>query len=54
MSWNKGLSEKELIEDLERRKKVLDWMVKKKIQSYKEVFDIFSRYRNSPEEVMNK
>lgn len=45
-----GLSRRELMKELQRRKNVLNWMRKKKIRSYKDVAAIITEYYSRPKE----
>ena len=47
-----GLSEKEVIEEFQRRVAILKWMKEKNIISYKDVFTIFSAYYTMPNRVL--
>ncbi|RLF43248.1 MAG: hypothetical protein DRN18_00620 [Thermoplasmata archaeon] len=49
-----GLSKEEMIEEIRRRVKVLEWMRKKGIRSYKEVARIVAEYAEKPDEVMRR
>ncbi|MCS7121199.1 MAG: secretion system protein E, partial [Archaeoglobaceae archaeon] len=48
----RGWSFKELNEEVERRKKVLEFMVKNGIRSFKDVSNIIHTYQTKPEKVM--
>jgi flagellar protein FlaI len=48
-----GLSEQQLKEELERRMFVLNWMKKKNIVNYKDVFTVLNMYYNYPERVLS-
>jgi len=45
-----GLSQKELLKEIERRKKVLHWMRQRGIRSYKDVANIIAEYYSRPKE----
>ncbi|RLE49942.1 MAG: type IV secretory pathway protein [Candidatus Methanomethylicota archaeon] len=47
----RGLSYKEVLEELERRKVILEWMVKKNIRRYTDVGNVVREYYMSPENV---
>jgi flagellar protein FlaI len=49
-----GLSEKEVQEELHRRKTVLDWMVKKGIRRYTDVVSVIREYYADPARVYRK
>jgi len=48
-----GISEDEIKEELARRKKILEWMLEKKIFDYKNVARIVSTYYSDPERLMD-
>ena len=50
----KGLNEKELQDDLYRRKTVLDWMVKQGIRKYTDVVSIIREYYADPARIFRK
>jgi len=50
----KGLNEKEVIEELNRRKTVLEWMVKKGIRNYTDVVSVIREYYADPTRVFRK
>jgi len=50
----KGLDEKEVLEELNRRKTVLDWMVKKGIRKYTDVVSVIREYYADPTRVFRK
>ncbi|UCC58784.1 MAG: type II/IV secretion system ATPase subunit [Candidatus Bathyarchaeum sp.] len=50
----KGLDEKEVLEELNRRKTVLDWMVKKGIRKYPDVVSVIREYYADPTRVFRK
>jgi flagellar protein FlaI len=50
----KGLDEKEVVEELNRRKTVLDWMVKKGIRKYPDVVSVIRDYYTDPTRVFRK
>ncbi len=52
ISQTTGLSEKEVIEEFQRRVAILKWMKEKNIISYKDVFTIFSAYYTMPNRVL--
>lgn len=47
-----GLTEKEIVEEFQRRVAILKWMKEKDIVSYKDVFTIFSAYYTMPNRVL--
>ncbi len=49
-----GLSKKELLEEIERRKDVLHWMRERKIRSYKDVAAIIAEYYARPAQIQEK
>ncbi len=49
-----GLNEKEVLEELNRRKTVLDWMVKKGIRKYIDVVSVIREYYADPTRVYRK
>jgi len=50
----KGLNEREVKEELEKRKTVLDWMVKKGIRKYTDVVSVIRDYYADPNRVFRK
>jgi flagellar protein FlaI len=50
---NFGLTEKDIMEELERRMLVLDWMLAKNISEYRDVHKILNVYYTSPETVIS-
>ena len=50
----KGLNEKEVLEELHKRKTVLDWMVKKGIRKYTDVVSVIRDYYADPTRVFRK
>ena len=50
----KGLNEKEVQDELHRRKTVLDWMVKKGIRKYSDVVSLIREYYSDPSRVFRK
>jgi len=50
----KGLDEKEVLEELNKRKTVLDWMVKKGIRKYTDVVSVIRDYYADPTRVFRK
>jgi flagellar protein FlaI len=49
-----GISEKELIGEMNRRRDILHWMREKKIRSYKEVANIIAEYYARPKPFYEK
>ena len=50
----KGVPEKSIWEEIERRQAILEWMKKENIRYYKDVGKIVANYYKNPEEVMKK
>ncbi len=50
----RGYNKEKLKEELESRKTVLEWMLKKNIRKYAEVTDIVRRYYSDPEGLLNE
>jgi flagellar protein FlaI len=50
----KGLDENEVLEELNRRKTVLDWMVKKEIRKYTDVVSVIRDYYADPNRIFRK
>ncbi|MEM7825184.1 MAG: type II/IV secretion system ATPase subunit [Candidatus Aenigmatarchaeota archaeon] len=48
-----GMSEKEVVEELERRMLLLDWMQKRNITEYKDVNSVINQYYSYPERVIS-
>jgi len=44
-----GLTQKEAIEEIDRKKRLLQWMVERNIRSYQQVSDIIRKYNNNIE-----
>ncbi len=51
ISENTGMSEKDIWDEIERRKTVLRWMVKKRISNYLDVGGLIREYYSNPEEM---
>jgi flagellar protein FlaI len=51
---HKGVEVPELLKELERRKKILEWMQKKNIVKYIDVVKILTEYRKNPEKVLKE
>jgi flagellar protein FlaI len=51
---SRGLTWKELLEDMDRRANVLRWMRERNIRSYREVAGVITEYNAKPEEFYNK
>lgn len=51
---NTGLTDKQVEEELERRKTVLRWMVKKKIRYFEDVASIIQEYYSDPDRTIEK
>jgi flagellar protein FlaI len=49
-----GLSKKEIIEEINRRKDVLHWMRERNIRSYKDVAAIIAEYYARPKQIYEK
>jgi flagellar protein FlaI len=49
-----GWSRKELLDEIERRKNVLHWMIERKIRSYKDVAAIIAEYYARPKQFYEK
>jgi len=52
LSARRGIGIGELTKEIEKRKKILDWMKKKDITNFKEVAHVFTEYRKDPEKVL--
>ena len=50
----KGLNEKELQDELHRRKTVLEWMVKQGIRKYTDVVSVIREYYSEPNRVFRR
>jgi flagellar protein FlaI len=50
----KGVSVEEAAEEIQRRSKVVEWMVKRNIRNYKDVSDIVRSYYENPEAVLRE
>jgi len=51
---SRGLTRKELMDEIERRENVLRWMQQRNIRSYKAVAGVFTEYDARPDEFYNK
>ena len=49
-----GMSKEEMMEEIRRRVKILEWMMKKGIRSYKEVAKVIAEYAEKPDDVMKR
>jgi flagellar protein FlaI len=54
IAHNKGTTVEEAIEEISRRKTVLDWMVKNNIKDYVEVCRVINEYYKNPEKIMKQ
>lgn len=54
ISERMGSSRKELLDEIERRKNVLHWMIERKIRSYKDVAAIIAEYCARPKQIYEK
>jgi flagellar protein FlaI len=54
ISEHSGANKKDLLIELERRKKILQWMIDRKIRSYKDVSTIIAEYSARPKEIYEK
>jgi flagellar protein FlaI len=54
LSLKTGKTKENLLQELRRRERIINWMVKNDIKSFHEVFDIVSNYWYSPESVLEK
>ncbi len=48
-----GMNEKQILDEIGRRKAVLEWMYEKKIYDYKMFTDMISQYYSAPEKILN-
>jgi flagellar protein FlaI len=51
---HQGLTKKDLVEEIEKRQKVLQWMRERDIRSYKDVTAIIAEYSTRPKETFEK
>jgi flagellar protein FlaI len=51
---HQGLTKKDLVEEIEKRQKVLQWMRERDIRSYKDVTTIIAEYSTRPKETFEK
>jgi flagellar protein FlaI len=49
---HKGVEVTELLKELEKRKKILEWMQKNDIIHFKEVVEVLTNYRKNPQKVL--
>jgi flagellar protein FlaI len=49
----KGMSEKEVAEELQRRMLVLNWMLEQNVLDYRDVFKIITTYYTQPEVIIS-
>jgi flagellar protein FlaI len=49
----RGISEKEILEELQRRMLVLNWMLDQNILDYRDVFKIITAYYTQPERIIS-
>jgi len=54
LSTHTGMTLQDIHSDLEKKKKILEWMVKNKIRSVDAVGEVMHRYYTNPESVMKK
>ena len=51
---NTGLEEQEIFDELERRKTILRWMVKKRIRYFEDVASVIQEYNSDPDRALEK
>jgi flagellar protein FlaI len=54
LSLQTGRPKEELLEELKKREKVINWMIKNDVESFHDVFDIISSYWYSPKTVLER
>lgn len=54
IAYRLGKSKEEVLEEIERRKEVIKWMLQKNIRSVKEVAKIVTEYYSNPEAILEK
>ncbi len=54
LAERRGLSKKDMIEEIGRRKEVLHWMRERNIRSYKDVAAIIAEYSSKPKQIYEK
>jgi flagellar protein FlaI len=54
ISEHQGIAKKDLIVEIEKRKKMLQWMRERNIRSYKDVSSIIAEYCARPKEILEK
>jgi flagellar protein FlaI len=52
LNLHTGMTEKEILKDLEERKKILEWMKEKEIREVNEVGEVMKHYYSEPERVL--
>jgi flagellar protein FlaI len=52
ISSSTGITEEELIEELKRRTLILEWMQKRNIRSYRDVYAVLTEYYHDPNRVL--
>lgn len=54
LARDKGMSIDEVLEELDRRMVILDWLRKRGIRNYKDIGTVFEQYHNNPKGVFEK
>ncbi|MCJ7614309.1 hypothetical protein MUO71_06080, partial [Candidatus Bathyarchaeota archaeon] len=54
ITQSKGISWKELVDEMKRRENVLHWMRQRNIRSYKDVAGVITEYNAQPKEFYEK
>jgi len=54
LNLHTGMTQKEIAEDLNERKAVLEWMVKNQVNTIDKVGEVMQRYYNNPEEFLRE
>lgn len=54
LARDRGMSIDEILEEIDRRVLILDWLRKQGIRNYKEIGAVFEQYHNNPKEVFEK
>ncbi|MCP8321821.1 MAG: hypothetical protein H3Z52_12940 [archaeon] len=54
MARDRAISVDEVLEELDRRVMILDWLKKRGIRNYRDIGAIFEQYHNNPREIYEK
>ena len=54
IAHNRGITLEQVLDEIERRKRILEWMLERGIKDYVEVCKIINEYYKNPEKILSK